>query len=131
MCLSLLHRYISQKRTSNVISSNIILKAISKEIILSDKVRKKNSPHQTLLRVLRETIIVKGGKVSHPLPYRALPKELLNIVKSIPGNGQCCDCGDYERDGRVVTWASVSSGILLCKDCAFRHITKSDEVSQL
>jgi hypothetical protein len=77
----------------------------------------------------------------------SFPKELLFIIRLLPGNNCCCDCGKASDPGCIdipwtktkktfkdlekkpLMWASVTYGTLLCDDCAFRHITKGDEVS--
>ncbi|XP_041335605.1 arf-GAP with coiled-coil, ANK repeat and PH domain-containing protein 3-like, partial [Pyrgilauda ruficollis] len=41
---------------------------------------------------------------------------ILQRVQSIPGNEQCCDCG--QADPR---WASINLGILLCIECSGIH----------
>uniref|UniRef100_A0A7M4E050 Arf-GAP with coiled-coil, ANK repeat and PH domain-containing protein n=1 Tax=Crocodylus porosus TaxID=8502 RepID=A0A7M4E050_CROPO len=41
---------------------------------------------------------------------------ILQRVQSIPGNDQCCDCG--QSDPR---WASINLGILLCIECSGIH----------
>uniref|UniRef100_A0A8D0HM17 Arf-GAP with coiled-coil, ANK repeat and PH domain-containing protein n=1 Tax=Sphenodon punctatus TaxID=8508 RepID=A0A8D0HM17_SPHPU len=41
---------------------------------------------------------------------------ILQRVQSIPGNDQCCDCG--QTDPR---WASINLGILLCIECSGIH----------
>lgn len=52
-------------------------------------------------------------------------KNLLSIVKLLPGNERCCDCGrfDGETPSVKILWASVSHATLLCGECAFRHVT--------
>jgi hypothetical protein len=44
------------------------------------------------------------------------PNTCLHILRSIPGNSRCIDCGNCNPD-----WASVSYGILLCVRCSGRH----------
>ncbi|NXO46943.1 ACAP3 protein, partial [Aramus guarauna] len=43
-------------------------------------------------------------------------ESILQRVQSIPGNDQCCDCG--QPDPR---WASINLGILLCIECSGIH----------
>ena len=88
------------------------------------------SPNDVLL-TLRRMLGTHKGSTENNLPYCSFPKELLNVIRILPGNSKCCDCGKVERDGTPLSWASVTYGTLLCKHCAFRHITKSDEVSSL
>jgi ADP-ribosylation factor GTPase-activating protein 1 len=38
------------------------------------------------------------------------------IVKSLPGNSQCCDCGMKNPQ-----WASVSFGNVFCLECSGVH----------
>jgi hypothetical protein len=44
------------------------------------------------------------------------PKACNNLLRSIPGNTRCVDCGSLNPD-----WASVSYGVLLCVKCSGRH----------
>uniref|UniRef100_A0A8D2LDX6 Arf-GAP with coiled-coil, ANK repeat and PH domain-containing protein n=1 Tax=Varanus komodoensis TaxID=61221 RepID=A0A8D2LDX6_VARKO len=46
----------------------------------------------------------------------AKSETILQRVQSIPGNDQCCDCG--QADPR---WASINLGILLCIECSGIH----------
>lgn len=42
--------------------------------------------------------------------------EDLKIVKAIPGNDKCCDCGMKHPQ-----WASVSFGNVFCLECSGVH----------
>jgi len=44
------------------------------------------------------------------------PSACLQLLKCIPGNSNCADCGAPDPN-----WASVSYGILLCLNCCGRH----------
>ncbi|MGK3756496.1 MAG: hypothetical protein ACI8RD_008810 [Bacillariaceae sp.] len=44
------------------------------------------------------------------------PNTCLHILRSIPGNSRCVDCGNHNPD-----WASVTYGVLLCVRCSGRH----------
>ncbi|XP_029688961.1 arf-GAP with coiled-coil, ANK repeat and PH domain-containing protein 3-like isoform X1 [Takifugu rubripes] len=41
---------------------------------------------------------------------------ILQRIQALPGNGQCCDCG--QADPR---WASINLGVLLCIECSGIH----------
>lgn len=41
---------------------------------------------------------------------------ILQRVQALPGNEQCCDCG--QADPR---WASINLGVLLCIECSGIH----------
>ncbi|XP_051982734.1 arf-GAP with coiled-coil, ANK repeat and PH domain-containing protein 1 [Xyrauchen texanus] len=43
-------------------------------------------------------------------------RDALEEVQAIPGNGQCCDCGEPGPD-----WASINLGITLCITCSGIH----------
>ncbi|CAF0993892.1 unnamed protein product [Adineta ricciae] len=43
-------------------------------------------------------------------------KDKIEYVRSLPGNGKCCDC-----DADVPEWASINLGILLCLNCGGAH----------
>ncbi|GFH59071.1 hypothetical protein CTEN210_15547 [Chaetoceros tenuissimus] len=60
-------------------------------------------------------------------------KNLLSIVKLLPGNERCCDCGrfDGETPSVKILWASVSHATLLCGECAFRHVTDGLQQSNI
>ena len=84
--------------------------------------------------------------------HRFFPKDCLQILRLLAGNDRCVDCGrggkttyirrtrknnnpmdasevEDEKKNDVPIWASLTYGTLLCDQCAFRHITKSEEVS--
>ena len=44
------------------------------------------------------------------------PMSCRKLLRSIPGNSQCVDCGNRNPD-----WASVTYGVLLCTQCSGRH----------
>jgi len=52
------------------------------------------------------------------------PSACLQLLKSIPGNSNCVDCGAADPD-----WASVSYGALLCLKCSGRHRSFGVQVS--
>lgn len=93
-----------------------------------------------------------------PLPRNSFPRQLLEMVRLLPGNDKCSDCGEkysdkaedimkelklkvdcthigdeglfgrqQDKNGheRLHSWASVSYGIVLCAECAYRHYAKS------
>jgi len=63
------------------------------------------------------------------LSQQSFPKDIFKIISLLPGNERCLDCGDKFVD-RSGLWASVSFGCLLCKECAFRHVTNEKKHKQ-
>ncbi|XP_028266339.1 arf-GAP with coiled-coil, ANK repeat and PH domain-containing protein 3 isoform X9 [Parambassis ranga] len=53
---------------------------------------------------------------SEPRERSARGETILQRIQSLPGNQQCCDCG--QADPR---WASINLGILLCIECSGIH----------
>ncbi|KAF2112448.1 hypothetical protein BDV96DRAFT_580751 [Lophiotrema nucula] len=53
-------------------------------------------------------------------------KALQELIKSVPGNGQCADCG-----ARNPGWASWSLGIFLCMRCAALHRKLGTHISKV
>lgn len=53
------------------------------------------------------------GKASN---LHRLPPACLRLVKSIPGNHKCIDCGSSHPE-----WATITFGALLCIECSGRH----------
>jgi len=86
---------------------------------------KASSQLGSMVRKTKACADNKGEDPSYPF----YPKEVLHIIRLLPGNNVCCDCGQDERSGGPIVWSSVTYGTLLCKECAFRHATKGEEVS--
>uniref|UniRef100_M4ADM6 Arf-GAP with coiled-coil, ANK repeat and PH domain-containing protein n=1 Tax=Xiphophorus maculatus TaxID=8083 RepID=M4ADM6_XIPMA len=53
---------------------------------------------------------------SEPRERSARGETILQRIQSLPGNEQCCDCG--QGDPR---WASINLGVLLCIECSGIH----------
>ena len=56
--------------------------------------------------------------------YHSFPSACLSLLKALPGNGRCIDCGDHDPQ-----WATVSYGALLCLNCSGRHRSLGVQVS--
>jgi hypothetical protein len=56
---------------------------------------------------------------------KKFPTSLVQILKLLPGNDRCNDCGKDESDGHGLLWASVTYGTILCKCCACRHLSRT------
>lgn len=54
------------------------------------------------------------------------PRSCRKLLRSIPGNSQCVDCGRQNPD-----WASVSYGVLMCTICSGRHRSYGVSVSRV
>lgn len=56
----------------------------------------------------------------------ASPNSPLDILRRVPGNSMCCDCGSSEPD-----WASLNLGTLLCIECSGIHRRLGVHVSKV
>lgn len=45
-----------------------------------------------------------------------MPPDVLARIRALPGNGVCCDCGNFKPQ-----WASISYGCLMCLECSGLH----------
>jgi len=54
------------------------------------------------------------------------PPSCRKLLRQIPGNSQCIDCGNRNPD-----WASVTYGVLLCTVCSGRHRSYGVSVSRV
>jgi len=54
------------------------------------------------------------------------PRSCRKLLRSIPGNSRCVDCGKRNPD-----WASVTYGVLLCTNCSGRHRSYGVSVSRV
>ena len=68
------------------------------------------------LEAMRDT-----GKSSN---LHRMPPACFRLLKSLPGNHLCIDCG-----ARHPEWATVSYGALICIDCSGRHRSLGVQVS--
>jgi hypothetical protein len=50
----------------------------------------------------------------------------LDVLRRVPGNDACADCGAADPD-----WASLNLGILLCIECSGVHRNMSVQVSKV
>lgn len=53
-------------------------------------------------------------------------KSPMEVLRRIPGNHLCCDCGSPEPD-----WASLNLGVLLCIECSGIHRKKGVHISKV
>jgi len=58
------------------------------------------------------------------------PQHIFDIVKLLPGNSRCCDCGSLYRqvDKKQLIWAYVAHGTTICDECAFQHLHQGRQV---
>ena len=79
------------------------------------------------VRLQESRVLSKNGD-DNGLTMR-FPQHILIIVKFLPGNCKCCDCGspDGKANRKQITWASVAHGTIHCEECAFRHMTQGRE----
>ena len=50
----------------------------------------------------------------------------MDVLRRVPGNSVCADCGSPEPD-----WASLNLGVLLCIECSGIHRKKGVHVSKV
>lgn len=74
-------------------------------------IRSKTSPAET------------SGNSNGPI-YHRFPPACLKIVRGLPGNSCCIDCGEADPQ-----WASVSYGVLMCLQCSGYHRALGVQVS--
>lgn len=49
-----------------------------------------------------------------------MPKLILTVIKSLPGNDRCFDCNC--NDPNELNWASIPHGTILCDECSIEHM---------
>lgn len=54
------------------------------------------------------------------------PTAALAVLRSLPGNGECAECG-----ARQPKWASITLGVLFCIECAGAHRNLGTHISQV
>lgn len=59
-----------------------------------------------------------------PASFPCFPPASMKLLLSIPGNGNCIDCGSPDPQ-----WAAVSYGALVCLQCSGRHRSLGVQVS--
>ncbi len=102
--------------------SSLILQKMTRETISA--LNRRDS-------ILSSCQFKRKGTMGLTLPFcLSFPKEIMTIVRLIPGNSSCCDCGVTEaNDKKPLHWACVTYGVILCKGCADQRITKKRQVS--
>ncbi|KAM4795835.1 arf-GAP with SH3 domain, ANK repeat and PH domain-containing protein 3-like [Rhinophrynus dorsalis] len=62
---------------------------------------------------LNAAFVGDGGSADSP---SQLTKQIINEIRSLPGNQVCCDCGSPDP-----SWVSTNLGILMCIECSGIH----------
>ena len=70
----------------------------------------------------RAAMELKSIKRDELVPF---PSCCHKLMRSIPGNDRCVDCGSHHPD-----WASLSYGALICMNCSARHRSLGVQVRQ-
>ena len=58
-----------------------------------------------------------NGKTSENQGLVEFQQTLVNYIRNIPSNNQCCDCGGNSD----VTWLAVNFGVIVCIECSGIH----------
>ena len=58
----------------------------------------------------------RRGKVTRPEEKVKIVRGVISIIRQLPGNNLCADCGCPEPD-----WFSVNLGVLVCIECSGLH----------
>ena len=64
----------------------------------------------------RNTVAITESSAPADCSGKRFPPNCLKLVRCLPGNSRCVDCGEMSPE-----WASVSYGALLCLRCSGRH----------
>ena len=80
-----------------------------------------------LTAMVKEVSAEQKKDPNRALPMYPIPGEVMRAIRMQQGNHKCVDCGSTDGDIQL-SWASVTYGSLLCQACAFRHVTKCDQV---
>ena len=58
-----------------------------------------------------------NGKVTENHGLVEFQQTLVNYIRTMPSNDQCCDCGSQND----VTWLSTNFGVIVCMECSGIH----------
>lgn len=72
-----------------------------------------------------DTALTRGGS-SNALRDQSGQEKPLDVLRRVPGNDACADCGAPDPD-----WASLNLGILLCIECSGVHRNMSVQISKV
>ena len=61
-----------------------------------------------------------------------VPKQILMIIRLLPGNSRCCDCGcanngATNNNAEFLAWAHVAHGTVLCEECALQNMRRGSD----
>merc|ERR1719270_2354729 len=68
-----------------------------------------------------------NGKTSENQGLVEFQQTLVNYIRNIPSNNQCCDCGGSNDP----TWLSTNFGIIVCIECSGIHREMGVHISKI
>jgi len=98
---------------------------------LPSSICKTRSPMILDVARLQESYALLINRRENGLTMR-IPQQILMIIRLLPGNSRCCDCGfanngTTKNNEEFLSWAHVAHGTILCEECALLHMHRGSD----